>query len=83
MANHAALNSRVIGSNKQESHYIFDLLQNNTSDIKPDVLSTDTHGTNHVNFVLLDFFGYTFAPGYASFGDVVEAMFDIKDQPNE
>jgi TnpA family transposase len=83
VANHAALNSRVIGSNEHESHYIFDLLQNNTSDIKTDVLSTDTHGTNHVNFALLDLFGYTFAPRYASFGDVVETMFDIKGQPDE
>lgn len=80
VANHAALNSRVIGSNEHESHYIFDLLQSNTSEIKPDVLSTDTHGVNHVNFALLNLFGYTFAPRYASFGDVVEKMFHIKDQ---
>ncbi len=37
----------------------------NTSDIIPDVLSTDTHGVNHVNFALLDLFGYQFAPRYA------------------
>ncbi|ODS24636.1 hypothetical protein AB835_02590 [Candidatus Endobugula sertula] len=76
-------NSRVIGSNEHESHYIFNLLQNNTSDIKPDVLSTNTHGVNHVNFSLLDLFSDTFAPRYASFGDMVELMFDIKSQADE
>ncbi|SLW89775.1 transposase [Klebsiella pneumoniae] len=62
IANHAAINARVIGANEHESHYIFDLLMSNTSDIIPDVLSTDTHGVNHVNFALLDLFGYQFAP---------------------
>ncbi len=72
VANHVPINARVIGANEHESHYIFDLLFNNTSEIKPDVLSTDTHGANHVNFALLDLFGYTFAPRYAQFSRVIE-----------
>jgi len=79
IANHAALNAKVIGSNEHESHYIFDLLQSNTSEVQPDVLSTDTHGVNHVNFALLDLFGYTFAPRYARFGKVIEKMFNINE----
>lgn len=43
VANHSALNARIIGANEHESHYIYDLLQSNTSDLKPDVFSTDTH----------------------------------------
>ncbi len=39
IANHAAINARVIGANEHESHYIFDLLMSNTSDIIPDVLN--------------------------------------------
>jgi TnpA family transposase len=61
IANHAAINARVIGANESESHFIFDLLMSNSSQISPDVLSTDTHGVNHVNFALLDLFGYQFA----------------------
>lgn len=83
IANHAALNAKVIGSNEHESHYIFDLLQSNTSDIRPDVLSTDTHGVNHVNFALLDLFGYTFAPRYAQFGKVIEEMFNISENKDQ
>jgi TnpA family transposase len=77
VANHVPVNAQVIGANEHESHYIFDLLFNNTSQIKPDVLSTDTHGVNHVNFALLDLFDYSFAPRYAQFGRVIEDMFTI------
>lgn len=79
IANHAAINARVIGANEHESHYIFDLLMNNTSEIIPEVLSTDTHGVNHVNFALLDLFGYQFAPRYAQAGKVINDLFDVKE----
>lgn len=39
-------------------------LQGNASDIQLDVHSTDTHGTNEINFAILSFFGYQFAPRY-------------------
>ncbi len=79
IANHAAINARVIGANEHESHYIFDLLMSNHSEIVPAVLSTDTHGVNHINFALLDLFGYSFAPRYAQVGRVINEMFDIKE----
>lgn len=79
IANHVALNARIIGSNEHESHYIFDLLHNNTSEIKPGILSTDTHGVNHVNFALLDLFGYQFAPRYAQFSTVISELFDVDE----
>ena len=79
IANHVALNARIIGANEHESHFILDLLHNNTSDIKPDILSTDTHGVNHVNFALLDLFGYTFAPRYAQFGTVISNLFEVRE----
>jgi len=83
VANHVPINARVIGANEHESHFIFDLLFNNTSEIKPDVLSTDTHGANHVNFALLDLFGYTFAPRYAQFSRVIEELFTIDHHENK
>ena len=83
IANHAAINARVIGANEHESHYIFDLLMNNNSEIVPNVLSTDTHGVNHINFALLDLFGYSFAPRYAQVGRVINEMFDIKEDQHK
>ncbi len=64
LANHVPINSKIIGADEHESHYVFDLLYNNTTDIKPDRHSTDTHGTNQVNFWTLHVFDYRFAPRY-------------------
>ena len=52
VANHIPINATVIGANEHESHYVLDLLWNNTTEIRPEVHSTDTHGTNEVNFGL-------------------------------
>jgi TnpA family transposase len=71
VANHIPINARIIGANEHESHYVFDLLFNNTSAVQPEVHSTDTHGTNEVNFALLHLFGYQFAPRYRDFYDKV------------
>jgi TnpA family transposase len=64
LANHVPLNARIIGANEHESHFVFDILFNNATDILPAIHSTDTHGTNHVNFALLHPVGYRFAPRY-------------------
>ncbi len=64
IANHIPVNAKIIGANEHESHYVFDLLYNNTTDIEPAVHSTDTHGVNNVNFWILHAFGYQFAPRY-------------------
>jgi len=64
VANHIPIYAKNIGAHEHESYYVFDLLYNNTSDIEPLIHSTDSHGINHVNFAILDFFGLTFAPRY-------------------
>lgn len=64
VANHIPVNAKIIGAHEHESYFAFDLLYNNTSEVDPHRLSVDTHGTNHVNFALLNIFGYQFAPRY-------------------
>ena len=71
VANHIPINAKIIGANEHESHYVFDVLFNNTTDIQPEVHSTDTHGTNEVNFAILHLFGYQFAPRYGDIYDKV------------
>lgn len=71
VANHIPVNARIIGANEHESHYVFDLLFNNTTNVQPEIHSTDTHGTNQVNFALLHLFGYQFAPRYKDIYDTV------------
>jgi TnpA family transposase len=43
------------------------------------VHSTDTHGTNEVNFAILHFFGYQFAPRYKDiYGTVKKSLYGFK-----
>jgi TnpA family transposase len=63
-ANHVPINARIIGANEHESHFVLDLLLDNTSEIRPCIHTTDSHGANRVNFALLHFFDYVFAPRY-------------------
>ena len=79
LASHVPLNARIIGANEHESHYVFDVLFNNATDIQPATHSTDTHGTNQVNFALLHLFGYRFAPRYRDFrGKIQTGLYGFK-----
>lgn len=71
VANHVPINAKVIGANEHESHYVFDILFNNTTEVQPEIHSTDTHGANEVNFAILHLFGYQFAPRYRDIYDTV------------
>ena len=48
------INCKIIGSNEHESHYAYDIIYNNTSDVDPDAVTGDMHSINRVNFALLD-----------------------------
>lgn len=71
MANHIPITAQIIGANEHESHYVFDSLYNNSTDIQSEIHSTDTHGTNEVNFAILHLFGYQFAPRYKDIYDTI------------
>jgi len=71
VANHIPVNARIIGANEHESHFVFDVLFNNSTKIQPEVHSTDSHGANQVNFALLHLFGYRFAPRFKDIYDTV------------
>lgn len=74
VANHLPINATVIGAHEHESHYLFDLLFNNTTDVRPEQHSTDTHGANQINFWLLRAFGYRFAPRYRDIRSKTESL---------
>jgi TnpA family transposase len=78
VANHVPFNARIIGANESESQYVYDILANNTTDIRPAAHSTDTHGSNQVNFVTLECFSYQFAPRYRDVGDKMETLTGFK-----
>lgn len=66
------VNAQIIGAHEHESYYVLDLLLNNTTTLQPAIHSTDTHGTNQVNFALLHVFGFQFAPRYRNVPEKVE-----------
>jgi len=80
--NHVPAQVGIMPLNHHESHYTFDLLYNNTSQVQADVVSTDTHGTNKCNFALLDLFGWVFAPRYKDVGSVLDQLFTVEDTEN-
>jgi TnpA family transposase len=79
VANHIPINAKIIGAHEHESYFVFDLLYNNTSDVDPDILSTDTHGTNQVNHTILDIFGYQFAPRYKYLNSDTKEIYGFHD----
>ncbi|MBS3910867.1 MAG: Tn3 family transposase [Hydrogenophaga sp.] len=78
VANHVPINAKIIGTHEHESHFVFDLLYNNTSEIKPTRHSTDTHGTNQVNYLCLYASGYSFAPRYKTVQKKTAALVGFK-----
>jgi len=82
VANHVPIYAKIIGANEHESHYVFDLLFNNTSDIQSKIHSTDSHGTNEVNFAILHIFGYMFAPRYKNLSGKAKSIYSF-NSPSE
>jgi TnpA family transposase len=70
---------KIIGTHEHESYFAFDLLYNNTSDVDPRILSTDTHGINQVNHMLLDAFGYQFSPRYVNLNSETKDIYGFHD----
>jgi len=78
VANHIPVNAKVIGANEYEGHFVFDLLYNNPTKVEPKVHSTDMHGINQVNFAILDFFGYQFAPRFTQIGSELTKLYGFQ-----
>lgn len=62
IANHLPVSTKIIGANEHESHYVLDIIYNNSSDLNITTVSGDMHSVNRVNFALLKLFGYSFMP---------------------
>ena len=76
-SNHLPINSRIIGANEHESHFVLDILLDNTSEIKPSVHTTDSHGANRINFALLYLFDYVFAPRYRNLPEEAKKIYSF------
>jgi TnpA family transposase len=72
VANNVPINACNISADDHESHFLFDILHNNSTDIQPDMHSADTHNTNPINHALLYVFGPPFAPRYKDICEKVQ-----------
>jgi hypothetical protein len=63
IVNGLSVAGRLIGAHEYEGHFAFEMAHHqNTSEIKPTILSTDKHGMNVLNFALFDFTDMIYAP---------------------
>lgn len=79
IANHIPINTMIIGANEHESRFFFDLIYNNTSEIQPDIFSTDTEGSNKLNFLFMHLIQRLFAPRYRSLRDKTGSIICFSD----
>jgi TnpA family transposase len=79
IANHIAPNAKIIGTHEHESWFAYDLIYNNTSDVDPRILSSDDHGINQVNHMILDVFGHQFSPRYVNLNSDTLDLYGFHD----
>ena len=66
LANHIPLQVELIGAHEHESYFAFDIWYNNTSSIRPSVLTGDMHVVNKGNFAIMDWFGGALYPRFTN-----------------
>lgn len=63
---HIPFVTKIIGANEHESHFVFPMMIQNNHIVDPDIISTDTAGTNNINDLLYFVSGKVHAPCYRS-----------------
>jgi TnpA family transposase len=76
--NHVPVNCKIIGANEHESHYAYDIIYNNTSDIDPDAVSGDMHSVNRINFAILDSISKLFMPNFTDPEEQAKSLISLK-----
>jgi TnpA family transposase len=81
--NHVPINVKMIGAHEYEGNHLYDILfGNNNANITLDRISTDTAGTNNVNFVLLDTRFVEYTPCYKTIRSKAKLICSLKDVTN-
>lgn len=75
LANHVALQTELLGANQHESYWVFDICYNNTSDIRPTMITGDMHSINMANFAILHWFGMNLAPRFTNLGTQLKHLY--------
>ena len=83
LANHIPLETELIGANEHESHYVFDICYNNTSDIVPTTITGDMHIINKANFAITHWFGLKLSPRFTNLQAQVQHLYCGTNPPAE
>lgn len=75
LSNHVPIQCELIGAHEHESYFIFDSWYNNTSLIKPAILTSDMHGINKENFAILHWFGAELRPRFTNLKGELKNVF--------
>lgn len=78
--NHIPVVTNIIGANEHESHYTYSILKNNNSLADPNIISTDTAGTNNINDLMYYLEGKIHAPCYRSIVDKAATISGFKSE---
>jgi hypothetical protein len=78
LVNHVALQTEVFGANQHESHWIFDICYNNTSDVT--TITGGIHSINKANFAILCWFGMNIAPRFTDMQAVETPLLRLRSR---
>lgn len=75
LINNIPVSTLVSGCNEYEGHFAYQLYEDSDLDFNPDVLCTDTHGVNAINFLLFFLQDTMFAPCFKNIADKAENLY--------
>ena len=79
VANHIPINAKIIGPNEHESHHLYDVVYNNTTDVKLDAMTGDMHSRNQANHVVLDSINIAYIPSIKHISAEAEKLYSVND----
>ena len=79
VANHIPINSQVIGPHEHESHFLFDVLYNNKTNIPIDFITGDNHSINQMNYMATDVIDTRFIPNIKQVREEADKLYCVGD----
>lgn len=78
-ANHISANAKAIGANEHESHYLYDVIFNNNTNIPIGMVTGDGHSINQTSFVTLDSINVEFIPCIKNIRMEAEKLYSVNN----
>ncbi len=83
LANFVAVNSKNIGLNEYEGHFLYDIIYGNKTDIPIDMVTGDNHSLNQLNFVVLDSIDVDYVPSIKNIKQAADTLYSYSSKSSE